>query len=154
MMSADFICTLLNFIAYSARTDPARARPKIGAGVFMKTMVFILILSAVAWAQTTEDQQSQPTTSEKKADRKKGHSAAGDIGGGTADVGKGAAKGAGNLAKGTAKGAVDVATLHPIDGAAAIGGGAASAGKNVAVGTAKGTGRVARGVGHVLKKIF
>jgi hypothetical protein len=118
----------------------------------MKALVFILALSAASWAQTADDPQSQKTESQKQ--KKKGHSAAGDIGGGTADVGKGAAKGAGNLAKGTAKGAADVATLHPIDGAAAIGGGAVSAGKNVTAGTAKGTGKVARGVGHVLKKIF
>jgi hypothetical protein len=120
----------------------------------MKALVFILALSALGWAQSAEDQQSQTTESGKKANKKKGHSTAGDIGGGTADVGKGAAKGAGNLAKGTAKGAADVATLHPIDGAAAIGGGAASAGKDVAVGTAKGTGKVSRGIGHALKKIF
>ena len=118
----------------------------------MKTLVLILALTTAGWTQTADDQSQTPASQNNK--EKKGHSAAGDFGGGTADVGKGAAKGAGNLAKGTAKGAADVATLHPIDGAAAIGGGAAKAGKDVGVGTAKGTGKVARGVGHVLKKVF
>jgi len=72
----------------------------------------------------------------------------------TATAGTGAAKGAGNLAKGTAKGAVDLATLHPIDAATSVAGGAASAGKNVAVGTATGAGKITRGVGRAIKKVL
>jgi hypothetical protein len=110
----------------------------------MKTVVLILALAGAGWAQAADN----------AAVKKAGHSTAEDVGGGAADIGKGAAKGAGHLAKGTAKGVVDVATLHPIDGATAIAGGAASAGKDVAVGTVKGTGKVARGVGHLIKKIL
>ncbi len=110
----------------------------------MKTWVLIVALAAAAPARTA---QNAPV-------KKAGHSAAGDMGGGAADIGKGAAKGAGHLAKGTAKGVAGVATLHPVDGATAIAGGAASAGKDVAVGTVKGTGKVARGVGHLVRKIF
>jgi len=48
----------------------------------------------------------------------------------------------------------DLATLHPVDAAGAVGKGGASAGKNVAVGTAKGTGKIVKGTGKAIKKIF
>jgi hypothetical protein len=91
--------------------------------------------------------QNQPTV-------KQGRSAGGDVGSGAGDIGKGAAKGTGNLAKGTGKGAVDLVTLHPVNAAGDVGKGGASAGKNIAVGTAKGTGKIAKGTGKAIKKIF
>jgi hypothetical protein len=66
----------------------------------------------------------------------------------------GTAKGAGNAAKGVGKGAVDLATLHPVNAAGAVGTGAAKAGKDVAVGSKKGVGKIGKAVGHALKKIF
>jgi hypothetical protein len=98
--------------------------------------------------------QSQSTTTPDEATQKHGRGAGGDIGSGSGDVGKGAGKGAGNVAKGTGKGAADLATLHPVDAAGAVGKGGASAGKNVAVGTAKGTGKIVKGTGKAIKKIF
>jgi hypothetical protein len=77
-----------------------------------------------------------------------------DIGGGAGDIGKGAAKGAGSAAKGVGKGAVDLVTLHPIEGASAVGKGAVGTGKDVTVGTAKGTGKIVKGVGKAFKKIL
>ena len=53
-----------------------------------------------------------------------------------------------------AKGAVDVATLHPIDAGAAVGEGAVKGGYDVTKGTAKGAGNVGKGVGKVFKKIL
>jgi hypothetical protein len=58
------------------------------------------------------------------------------------------------LAKGTAKGAADLVTLHPLQAGASVGKGAVVAGKDVGVGTAKGTGRIAKGLGKALKKLF
>ncbi len=118
----------------------------------------ILIAAALAWtglalgqaqgAQQADQVQSSPQP------KHHGRSAKGDIGSGTGDVGKGAGKGAGNLAAGTGKGAADVVTLHPVEGAGAIGKGGASAGKNVGVGAAKGTGKITKGTGKAVKKIF
>jgi len=60
----------------------------------------------------------------------------------------------GSAAVGAAKGAGDLVTLHPIDAGAAVGKGAAKAGKDVTVGTAKGVGKIGKGVGHALRRIF
>ena len=116
----------------------------------IRTAILSLALasSIVAYGQTQSTDTSHP------AAHTQGRSAGGDIGSGTGDIGKGAAKGAGNLAEGTGKGAADLATLHPVNAAGAIGKGGASAGKNVAVGTAKGTGKVVKGTGKAFKKIF
>ena len=86
--------------------------------------------------------------------KSQGPGAGHDIGSGAGDVGKGAAKGTGELAKGTAKAAGDLVTLHPIDATAALGKGAVVAGKDATVGTAKGAGKITRGIGKGLKKIF
>ena len=116
----------------------------------MKTILLTILLAGVAPAQSADTQTAPAKVDKKKAQR----SAGGDIGSDAANVGTGAAKGTGNLAKGTAKGAVDLATLHPIDAATSVGGGAVSAGKDVTVGTAKGVGKMTRGVGRALKKVF
>ena len=131
-----FLSTLSAVAVFPVRRGPPY---NISQAVLMKTVVLIVALAGAGWALTADN---------GPAKKKTGPSKAGNVGAGAADIGKGAAKGAGHLAKGTAKGVVDAATLHPIDGAAAIAGGAASAGKDVAVGTVKGTGKVARGVGQ------
>jgi len=143
--NADLTIVFLSTLS-AATVFPVRRGPQynISQAVLMKTVVLIVALAGAGWARTADNGPA----------KKPGHSTAGNMGAGAADIGKGAAKGAGHLAKGTAKGVVDAATLHPIDGAAAIAGGAASAGKDVAVGTVKGTGKVARGVGHLFKKIL
>jgi hypothetical protein len=121
-------------------------------------------LCAYGQSQSQTESQSQPTppppattphdATAQPVEKPQGRSAGGDIGSGTGDIGKGAAKGTGNLAKGTGKGAVDLVTLHPIDAAGAVGKGGASAGKNVVVGTAKGTGKIVKGTGKAIKHIF
>jgi hypothetical protein len=70
------------------------------------------------------------------------------------DLASGVAKGAGSAATGVGKGALDLATLHPIDARAAIGTGAVKAGKDVTVGSVKGVGKIAEGVGHAVKKVL
>ena len=79
---------------------------------------------------------------------------AAEVGSGVGAATGGAAKGAGAAAAGVGKGAVDLATLHPIDAGAAVGTGAAKAGKDVTVGSVKGAGKVGKGLGHALRKIF
>jgi len=110
------------------------------------------LLASFAWAQQNIDPNPPPT--DQQAQQRKGPGAGKDIGSGAGNIGTGAAKGAGDAAKGASKGAVDLVTLHPINAATAVGKGAASTGKDVTVGTAKGTGKIARCVGKVFKKIF
>jgi hypothetical protein len=55
---------------------------------------------------------------------------------------------------GTGKGAVDLVTLHPINAAGDIGKGGAKAGKNIGVGAVKGAGKIAKGTGKAIKKVF
>ncbi len=119
----------------------------------MRAFVFIsaLVLSQLAFAQAP----SQTATKTKPAKAKKPQKgSASQIAGGVGTAAGGVAKGAGSAATGAAKGAVDLATLHPLNAGAAIGTGAAVAGKDVAVGSVKGAGKVAKGVGHAIKKIL
>ena len=112
---------------------------------------FLLACLVCGEAQTTTSSNqpaAQPTV------KKHGRSAGGDIGSGSGDIGKGAGKGAGNLATGGAKGAGDLVTLHPLNAAGDIGKGGTSAGKNVGVGAAKGTGKITKGTGKAVKKVF
>ena len=120
------------------------------------TLVSIALLASgfVAFGQGQGTPQQIPQPAQSTTAKPHGRSPGGDIGSGTGDIGKGAGKGAGNLAKGTGKGAVDLGTLHPINAAGDIGKGGASAGKNVAVGAGKGTGKIAKGTGRAVKKIF
>lgn len=111
-----------------------------------------LMLGAVAWGQSSPDDRN--VTPDTAQEHKSQPGAAREIGSGAATIGTGTAKGAGALAKGTGKGAVDLVTLHPINAGASIGKGAASAGKDVSVGAVKGTGKVGKGVGRAIKKIF
>ena len=106
----------------------------------MKYICLGLALAACVWAQSDEPRREPGPGRE--------------IGSGAGDIGKGAAKGAGNLAKGTGKGALNLVTLHPIDAAASVGKGAVLAGKDVSVGTVKGTGKMGRGIGRAIKKLF
>jgi hypothetical protein len=120
-------------------------------------LILILLVGLVAalpaQSQLKSDQNTTP--SQKSAPSKeRGRSAGGDIGSGSGDIGKGAAKGAGNLAAGTGKGAADLITLHPINAATAVGKGGAVAAKNIGVGTVKGTGKIAKGIGKGIKHIF
>jgi len=92
----------------------------------------LLALTPALYAQSPNS--DQPVKKEKV--KKKGKGAASEVAGGV-----------GSAAGGAAKGAADLATLHPIDAGAAVGTGAVKGAKGVTVGTAK-------GVGHVLKKIF
>jgi hypothetical protein len=45
-------------------------------------------------------------------------------------------------------------TLHPLDAAGNVGKGAAVAGKDVGVGAVKGTGKIAKGTGRGIGKLF
>ena len=112
----------------------------------------MILFAALAAAQSGTETQTPASQSAPQKPSKPG--GAGDIGGGAASIGEGAAKGAGHLAEGTAKGAADLVTLHPVSAAASLGGGAASAGKNVAVGSAKGLSKISRGVGKLFKKVL
>ena len=119
-------------------------------------LLFGFSAAALAQNQATSSQNTtarQQTGQPAKAKYKR-RGAGGDIGSGTADIGKGAAKGAGNLASGVGRGAVDLVTLHPVDAAVSVGKGGVSAGKNIAVGATKGTGKVAKGVGKGIRHIF
>jgi hypothetical protein len=118
----------------------------------MKAFVLfsVFALASASFGQST--QTEIPVKTEKAKKPQKG--AAAEVGSGVGTAAGGAAKGAGSAASGVAKGAADLATLHPIDAGAAVGTGAAKAGKDVTVGSVKGVGKVGKGVGHVLKKIF
>jgi hypothetical protein len=107
----------------------------------MKAGLITLILCAAMAAAPCRSQ---------KATQSAGH----EVAGGSADIGKGAAKGAGSLATGTGKGAVNLVTLHPVNAATSVGKGGATAGKNVAVGTTKGTAKIGKGIGKGIKHIF
>ena len=121
-------------------------------GHVMKTYALFAALAMGSAAVAQEPPQSQPAPKEKAKKPKKG--AAAEVGGGVGSAAGGVAKGAGSVASGAAKGAVDVATLHPIDAGVAVGTGAAKAGKDVTVGSVKGAGKIGKGVGHALKKIL
>lgn len=118
----------------------------------MRIVLAMILFAAAATAQSGGD-VSQPADIQTSANKSNKPGAGKDVGGGSANVGEGAAKGTGDLAKGTAKGAADLATLHPVGAATTVAGGAASAGKDVAVGTVKGVGKVTRGVGKLFKKV-
>ncbi|MGB0124146.1 MAG: hypothetical protein WA419_05070 [Silvibacterium sp.] len=113
----------------------------------------LLAIGLSAYGQNQSTTKTNEATSQS-AVQKQGRGAGGEIGSGSGDIGKGAGKGAGNLAEGTGKGAADLVTLHPVDAAGAVGKGGASAGKNVAVDTAKGTGKIVKGTGKAIRKIF
>ena len=118
-------------------------------------MKAFFLFSALALASGSFGQSPQvdmPAKTGKARKPRKG--VAGEVGSGVGTVAGGVAKGAGSAASGAAKGVVDLATLHPIDAGAAVGTGAVKAGKDVTVGSAKGVGKIGKGVGHALKKIF
>ncbi|NYF88287.1 hypothetical protein RBB79_02095 [Tunturiibacter empetritectus] len=112
------------------------------------TLAFV-ICSQSASAQTTQ----APSTGNTPAQTQP-RSPGGDVGSGTGDIGKGAAKGTGSAAEGVGKGAGDLVTLHPIDAAGNVGKGAGVAGKDVGVGAVKGTGKITKGTGRGIGKIF
>jgi hypothetical protein len=114
----------------------------------MKYLLLILAFVVCACAQ------SQPDQPKDYPDQKHSRGPGKEIGSGAGDIGKGAGKGVGNVAKGTGKGAVDLVTLHPVNAAASVGKGAAIGGKDVAVGTVKGTGKIGKGIGKAVQKIF
>ena len=118
----------------------------------MKRSLVVLSLTLLASGFGAYGQNQAGTT--QPTVHKHGRSAGGDIGSGSADIGKGAGKGVGAAGKGAGKGAGDLVTLHPLNAAGDVGKGAASGGKHVAVGTAKGTGKIARGTGKGIKKVF
>jgi len=115
-------------------------------------LLFGLVAGAPAQNQPGSGQGS--AAHQKTHHEKKSRSAGGEIGSGSADIGKGAAKGAGNLVAGAGKGAVNLVTLHPIDAAASVGKGGVVAGKDVVVGTTKGTAKIVTGIGKGIKHIF
>ncbi len=120
----------------------------------MRTAVSMLCVVLLSSGFSMSGQNGQAKQPANTPTAKHGRGAGSDIGSGTGDVGKGVGKGAGNVASGAGKGAVDLATLHPLNAAADIGKGGVSAGKNIGVGTAKGTGKIARGTGRAIKKVF
>ncbi len=111
----------------------------------MKTwaVVPVLAVGSVSFGRAAAQQSSQPTqdevptTTHGKEKKSKKH-------------GKGTAA---EIAR-CCKGAVDLATLHPIDAGAAFGSGAVKAGEDVTVGSIKGVEKVSKGVGHAVKKVF
>jgi hypothetical protein len=110
---------------------------------------------AVAVGAGTAYGQSTPTqTTVPPEQQKQGTSAAGDIGHGVGDAGKGVAKGTGKAAEGVGKGAGDLVTLHPVGAAENVGKRAGEGAYDVGKGAVKGTGKVAEGTGKVLAKPF
>ncbi|GGG75778.1 hypothetical protein GCM10011585_18290 [Edaphobacter dinghuensis] len=106
-------------------------------------------------AQTPSAATGQTSPPPVKTHKPSKHrSPGGDVGSGTGDIGKGAAKGTGAAAEGVGKGAGDLVTLHPIGAATDVGKGAGVAGKDVGVGAVKGTGKIAKGTGRGIGKIF
>ena len=78
-----------------------------------------------------------------------------EIGGGVGTVAAGPVKAAGSVAKGGgAKAVGNAVTLHPIRAGESVVKGAGGAGKDVIAGTAKGTGKIVKGVGRGIKRIF
>ena len=136
--SVDFLASIL------AERSEAMAR-------FIIPLALGLALALSAFGQSSPDQN---TTTDQTHEQKGQPGAVREIGAGAGTAGVGAAKGAGDLAKGGGKAVVDAVTLHPINAAGAAGKGAASAGKDVSVGAVKGTGKVAKGVGRLFKKIL
>jgi len=118
----------------------------------MKLLVLFsaLALAVASHAQSQQDDAPARTEKPKKPKKSGGH----EIGSGLGSAAGGVAKGAGNAAAGAGNAAADLATLHPIDAGVAAGTGAAKAGKDVTVGSAKGAGKIGKGVGHVLRKVF
>jgi len=112
---------------------------------FIRWTMLVVALGAYAWAQSNEGQE-EPRKHEPGPGRQ--------IGSGAGNIGLGAARGAGDLAVGTAKAAGSLVTLHPIDAGVSLGKGAGEATKDVTVGTVKGTGKITKGVGRAVKKIF
>ncbi|HKD07331.1 MAG TPA: hypothetical protein VKB79_15620 [Bryobacteraceae bacterium] len=104
----------------------------------------------------SRDQATERPAKAEKAhkSKKKSKGAAAEIGGGVGSVGGGVAKGAGSAATGVGKGALDLATLHPIDAGVSVGTGAVKAGKDVTVGSVKGAGKIGKGVGKTVRKVL
>jgi hypothetical protein len=123
-------------------------------GGFVKVFVlfFALALASTSFAQSSEN--GTPVKKEKVRKNKPQKGTAADVGSGVGTAAGGVARGAGSAAAGAGKGAVDLATLHPIDAGVAAGTGAVKAGKDVTTGSAKGAGKIGKGVGHALRKIF
>ena len=106
-------------------------------------------LAAVSLSQTTQASGRNPPVTHSQ-----GRSPGGDVGSGAAGIGKGAGRGVGVAAKDTGKGAVDLVTLHPLNGAGEVGKGALVGTKDVGVGAVKGTGKILKGTGRGIKRIF
>ena len=113
-----------------------------------------LVIGVASLAFGQSDPQQSPAAEQTNHNQKSKPGAGREIASGAGSVGTGSAKAAGNVAKGGGKAAADLVTLHPIDAAGAAGKGAAEAGKDVTVGTVRGTGKVAKGIGGIFKKIF
>ena len=107
-----------------------------------------------AYGQTQSAPQAAPVRANPPFAQSQGRSPGGDIGSGAGDIGKGTGRGVGTAAKDTGKGAGDLVTLHPLNAAGEVGKGAAVGGKDVGVGAAKGTGKIVKGTGRSIKKIF
>ena len=124
----------------------------------MKPVLGVLWFALFASGLPAFGQNQQTTTpngtTNAPVTRTQGRSPGGDVGSGAGDIGKGTGKGVSKAAEGTGKGAVDVVTLHPINGAGEVGKGAVVGGKDVGVGAAKGTGKIVKGTGRGIKKIF
>jgi len=121
----------------------------------MRILALISILAlSPAFPQTSADHSSAQTSDASNKKRKRQKGSAAEVGSGVGTIAAGAGKGKGDAASGVAHGAVDLATLHPLDAGVAVGTGAVKTGKDVGVGTAKGAGKVGKGVGHALRKIF
>jgi hypothetical protein len=121
---------------------------------FPISSIVLLTLALAICGQIALGQSSQPAETSQPSAQPQQRSASGDVGHGTEDLGKGAAKGTGAAAEGVGKGAGDLVTLHPIDAAGNVGKGTVVASKDVGVGAVKGTGKIAKGTGRGVGKLF
>ena len=114
------------------------------------SLLSLILCTAAAYGQQATPAQPQSQTAPIAHPR----SAGGEVGSGAGDIGKGAGGAVGNVAKGAGKGAVDIVTLHPIDGVVDVGKGVGVGAKDAGVGAVKGTGKIAKGTGRAIKHIF
>lgn len=125
---------------------------RVGTPLILSILFGFVVISPASSQNATNDQTVQTDTKVKKTEKRR--SAGGEIASGSGNIGTGAAKGAGHAAEGVGRGAVDLATLHPVNAAGDIGKGGVAAGKDVAVGTGKGTAKIAKGIGKGIKHIL
>jgi hypothetical protein len=112
----------------------------------IRLLTAVRCVAGIAFGQSAGTGETNSKTHNKRSKH--------DVRSGAGDIAKGAGKGALSAAKGTGKAVGDLATLHPINAATDLGKGAVGVGKNVGVGTVKGAGKIIKGTGKAIKRVF